>query len=380
MSWLNGLKHAVKRFGEVETPRAERRPATGLGALCGLDSASTPAGVKNISTTGVYLLTEKRLSTGEQVTLILQEEGEREDNAELQFSVHARVARQGEDGIGLSFVLPPGLNVDLWGVLVRNIVVLTDPEQVADMFHTLRTILFLCGICQAGAEEPILLLGKELHPDRTASLLKIALEAERLLTAQPGAERMRAHPRLVANILREGSWATDELTLQFWTGLLVSSCSVDEPDESNQIFADLLVHFTPTEARIFNLACERALGLVPGHDVSASDSVMLSPKDVIEVTGVHDLSRAATDLAYLFNLGLIRNVFDFSSYLEIESFDVTPSSLGLKLYQHCHGSREKIDPQLVEVANAHLSNFLPPAQPIDIEDQAHPAVFTAPEG
>jgi len=336
--------------------------------------------VKNISTTGIYLLTEKRLSTGEQVTLILQEEGEREDNAELQFSVHARVARQGEDGIGLSFVLPPGLNVDLWGVLVRSIVVLTDPEQVADMFHTLRTILFLCGICQAGAEEPILLLGKELHPDRTASLLKIALEAERLLTAQPGAERMRAHPRLVANILREGSWATDELTLQFWTGLLVSSCSVDEPDESNQIFADLLVHFTPTEARIFNLACERALGLVPGHDVSASDSVMLSPKDVIEVTGVHDLSRAATDLAYLFNLGLIRNVFDFSSYLEIESFDVTPSSLGLKLYQHCHGSREKIDPQLVEVANAHLSNFLPPAQPIDIEDQAHPAVFTAPEG
>ncbi len=61
---------------------------------------------------------------------------------------------------------------------------------------------------------------------------------------------------------------------------------------------------------------------------------------------------------------MIQKVFDFTSYREAESFDITPSSLGLELYKHCHGSREKIEPHLVEAANAHLLNFLPPPHPI----------------
>ena len=85
---------------------------------------------------------------------------------------------------------------------------------------------------------------------------------------------------------------------------------------------------------------------------------------MVELTGVHDLTRNATDLAYLFNLGLIQKLFDFTSYHAAESFDITPSTLGLELYKHCHGSREKIEPHLVEAANAHLLNFLPPPLPI----------------
>jgi hypothetical protein len=86
---------------------------------------------------------------------------------------------------------------------------------------------------------------------------------------------------------------------------------------------------------------------------------------MIELTGVHDLARAATDLAYLYNLGLIRNVFDFSSYHEIDSFDISPSRLGLELYAHCHGSRENLDPLLIEKAKAQLAHFLPEPLPMD---------------
>ena len=343
--------------------RAERRPAPDLTARFGLDPASVPARVKDIGTLGIYLITEKRPPLGELVTLTLEEEGKLGGSIELQFTVDARVARQGKVGIGLAFVLPPGLDRNLWGVLVKNIVVLRDREQVVQMFRALRAFLFICRLCPSGAEEAISLLGGELDTDRTETLLRIAHASENLLATEPDGNLLHAHPKLVANILREGSWAPDELTRQLWAGLLASSCSVDAPDDSNRVFVDLLIHLTPAQARIFCYACKRAM--VPAPDAkSPSESVGLNQDEMIELTGMHDLSRNATDVAYLFNLGLIQKLFDFTSYREVEGFDVTPTNLGLELYKHCHGSRDKIQPDLVEAAQAHLLTFLPPAQPV----------------
>jgi hypothetical protein len=260
------------------------------------------------------------------------------------------------------------MDPDLCGALVRDIVSLTDPDQVAEVFRTLRTVLFLYRLCESQADEAILLLGGHLDTERTATLFKIAFAAENLLAAKPDSGRMRAHSKLVANILREGSWAPDDMTLKLWAGLLASSCSVDAPDDSNQIFVDLLVHITPTEARIFLRGCERALSSAPGPENSASGSIVLSPREIVQLTGVYDLSRNATDLAYLFNLGLIQNVFDFTSYHDIDSFDITPSSLGLELYKHCHSHCEKIDPHLVETAREHLAVFFPPPIPSAFEN------------
>ena len=372
MAWLKELKRTLQSFGEPQKPRAERRPATGLEAQYSLEAASMPAGIKNISASGIYLFTEKRLRTGELVTLILREEGQPENSEELQISVHARVAREGEDGNGLSFVLPPGLNMDLWDVIVRNIVSLNDPEQVADLFRTLRTMLFICRLCQTQSEEPILILGSELHPDRKAMLIRIALSAENLISMEPEPQRMRADPKVVASILRDGSWAADELTAQLWTGLFAASCSIDTADDSNQPLVNLLVHVTPIQAKIFVLGCERTLGSRSGAGDVAPGPVVLTAKEIIELTGVHDLYRNATDLAYLFNLGLIRKLFDFTTYQDADEFDITPSSLGLELYKHCHGSRDKLDPQLVEVANAHLSNFIPAPQAQYLDNENPP--------
>jgi hypothetical protein len=368
MSRLSNLRRALQRLGEPEQPRAERWPATGLSALYGIESASRPAGIKDVSASGVYLLTDERFPADQAVTLILRLVGEPENDSELQISVQTRAAWQGEDGVALEFDLPPGMNPDLCGALMHDIVSLTDRDQVAEVFRTLRTVFFLYRLCESQADDAILLLGGQLDTDRTATLFKIAFAAENLLAAKPDASRMRAHPKLVANILREGSWAPEEVTLKLWVGLLASSCSADAPDDSNQIFVDLLVHITPTEARILLLACERALSSTPGPENSASVPIVLSPREMVQLTGVHDLTRNATDLAYLFNLGLIENVFDFTSYRDIESFDITPSSLGLELYKHCHGHSEQVDPQLVATAREHLAVFFPPPIPSVFEN------------
>ena len=366
MFGLSNLKRALQKFGEVEQPRAERRPAHAVEARYRLDSAPRTATIKDISATGIYLTTQDRLPIGDLIDLTLRKEGEPEGGSDLQFTVPARVSVHGEDGIALEFVLPSGLHADLWEVLVRNLVVLTNPIQVAETYRTIRTILFLCRFSSSEPEGAILLLGGELDAARSASLFYIALAAERLLAADADGDRMRIHPKMLANILREGSWAPDELTMKLWAGLLHSSCSVDAPDDSNQVFVDLAVHLTPVEAKIFVLACERALASAPGPGDSVPGAVTLTPSEMVELTGFHDLTRAATDVAYLFNLGLAQKLFDFTSYREVESFDITPSSLGLDLYKRCHGHRQKPDPHLIEVARTHLANFIEAPHRIDI--------------
>jgi hypothetical protein len=209
----------------------------------------------------------------------------------------------------------------------------------------LRTVIFLCRLCHAEANEAIQLFGGELDIPRTENAMEIAYRAERLLAAEPSAEKMRARAHLVTSILRHGSWA-DELTRQLWAGLLATSCTVDGMDESNGPFAELLVNVTHTQARIFLAACLRALRLKSQGEYLPSTRLILSPEQIIRLTGMYDLSRVATDFAYLFNSGIIEKVFDFTSYVPMDSFDITPAPLGLELYERCKGHCIKADSTL----------------------------------
>jgi hypothetical protein len=274
------------------------------------------------------------------------------NHSEPQIAVQARVARHTEDGIGLSFVLPEGLDSNLWDVLLRNAVVLTDQKEILHTLRVTRTTLFLCRLCHAEARQAILLLGGELDEARTEKAMEIAHGAEKLLASEPNADKMRAHPHLVASILREGSWA-DDYTKQLWSGLLVTSCTVEGTDESNTVFADLLGNVTHYQSRIFVAACTRALELMSGTGYPPPTPIILTPEEMIRVTGMYDLSRIAMYVAYLFNSGIIEKVFDFTSYLPTESFDITPSRLGLELFERCKGSCIKLDSPLDALAGAH---------------------------
>ena len=367
MSWLSEFKRTLEDL-DPKAPRPDGWPVTGIAAFYGLDFPAMPAPIKYISPSGIYLDMQEPLPVGQIVTLRLQMEGDPELTSELGITIQAQFAHQNEFGGRLSFLLPPGLDAALWEVLVRGITTLTNPDQVAQLFRTLRTVLFLCRLCPSGAEEAISLLDGHLDQDRTTTLFKIVFATENLLTADPDVDRMRAHPKLMANLLRDGSWAQDELTTQLWVGLLVSSCSVDEPDDSNQILVNLLIEITPHQAMILTHACERTLSSAsaPGDFIPAS--VVLGPDEIVQLTGMYDLTRNATELAYLFNLGLVQNVFDFTSYRDFDRFDITPSRLGLELYRHCRGQRSKIDPQLVAAAKEHLAVFLPPPIPSPFEN------------
>jgi hypothetical protein len=329
------LKRRLQKLGYPEQQRAERLPAAKLAAHCDSELNHVDAGVKDISSTGLYLVTEKRFATGEVVHLTLHAQGSGQDHKELEIAVDAKVARLGQDGVGLSFVLPAGLDTNLWSVLVRNTVFLTQASEIAHMFRTLRTILFLCRLCQSGAEEAILLLGGHLDPARADCLFEIAFGAEELLSSQPHADKLRADPKLVAHILREGSWAHSVQQKQLWIGLFANSCKLEGWDDSNIAFADMLINITPSQATIFIEGCNRSIRDMAETCTQPRFRIVLAPREIVELTHMYDLTRIATDVAYLYNLSVIDRLYDFTSYVETENFDITPSSVGIDLFRRC---------------------------------------------
>jgi hypothetical protein len=171
-----------------------------------------------------------------------------------------------------------------------------------------------------------------------------------LLASETEAEKMRAHPAVVVSIFKFGSWVQDDITRQLWIGLLANCCHVDAIDESAtksaSVFIDLLVNMTAIQSLILVTACKKLMDLKSDSGNLSSARITYTPEEMTRLTGIYDPSRIAVETAYLFNSGLIEKVFDFTSYLPTENFDITPSRLGLELYTRCKGERIVAQPLL----------------------------------
>jgi uncharacterized protein len=97
-SWL-------ERWWSPDPRKAPREPAYGLAAYYWTGAAPEPHDIKDISSTGLYLVTEERWYPGTLIlmTLILTDQGE--ECAEHSIAVHSRAVRWGVDGVGLQFIL-----------------------------------------------------------------------------------------------------------------------------------------------------------------------------------------------------------------------------------------------------------------------------------
>lgn len=336
MSPMSDWKRRLRKLGYPETPRAERRIPPGFAARKGNDTASRAAHIHDISSTGIYLFTEERWPLGELTACTIQIEGA-PPGADAEFSVQVKVARHDKDGIGLSFVLPPGVDPQLWELLIEKAATLRKEEGIEFMFRMLRAVLLLSRLCGAGANHAIQLFGGELDEARTETAVQISIEADKLLASEPGAASLRAHPEHVAHLIKFGSWSIGGLSKQLWAGLLATSCTPDGTDESNRQYVDLLVNVTPTQALIFVVACNKALEVMSADQDHPSTRITFTPEEMKQLTGKTDLTRVATDIAYLFHSGLLDKNFDFTSYIPTENFDITPAGLGMEVYRKCKG-------------------------------------------
>lgn len=325
--------------GMQERRRAERRVSPDLAAYHWTSSYPKQEIVRDISATGVFLETRERWVPGDLISLTLQRRGPLEGNFERRVAVQARAVRWSDEGIGLSFVLPAGMELRLWESPLKSAAEQTDPEDVLREFRVANALAFVQRISPQGADRVRLLLREGLSNFRVSSAIEIALKAERILSFGTNADLMRAPARLVERILEDGSWADADATQQLWAGLLATSCSPSGRDETNLTFVELLSQLTATHLRILTAACTKAAKFLSGVERLSSRPITLTAADLGRITGSRDLLRAHRDLEHLCDLGLLIMTVKSATFSEMEGTEIAPTSLGLQLYARCNGHR-----------------------------------------
>jgi hypothetical protein len=319
--------------------RAERRPVPELSAYHWSGAGLRQEGVKNISSSGLYLLTQERWLPGESVSLTLQRKGPPETVSVRRITLKTVAARWGEDGVALSFVLPRDLEVRLWDSPLRCASEHTEPEDILREFRIAEAISFLNHICPATSDEVRILLREGLSNYRVASAVEIAFKAQEMLGTSPEASKLRVHPKALLHILEDGSWSEAEWIQELWAGLLATSCTADGKDESGLMYCNLLSQLTAVHLRIFVAACTRSKKIMAGMGRLASRPLSCSIEEIMKITGSRDLLRIERDLEHLTELGLLERREKAAFYLTIDSENITPTPLGLQLYARCHGHR-----------------------------------------
>lgn len=319
---------------------AVRRPTSELVAYQWVDGELLPLEVSDISSTGVYVKTEQRWQPGERVSLILQRKGPPEESPERQFLVDAGAARWGHDGVGLAFILPPGMDVHIWEGPLKRRDDEREPEYILREFRMSRALSFVGRICPSAVEEVDRLLHRDLSNYRLSSAVEIALKAEMMLANDLHADELSAPADMVIRILELGSWAEGDLMHQLWAGLLATSCTKDGSDTSNFVFVDLLTAMTVTHARILAAACKKATKVTSEGGVVSSFPLYFSADEIMKIAGTNDLSKIHRTIALMSDYGLFEKSAKSSFISTTEQTKATPTSMGLQFYAHCKGQRE----------------------------------------
>jgi hypothetical protein len=97
--------------GSQQPVSAQNREQLVVNAAAG--TALNVRGVRDVNSTGIYLMTEERWPVGTEVAMTLKRADGASEAAQHLITVELRVTRWGEDGIGLAFVQPEAQNAAL---------------------------------------------------------------------------------------------------------------------------------------------------------------------------------------------------------------------------------------------------------------------------
>ncbi|MGA8731263.1 MAG: PilZ domain-containing protein [Terracidiphilus sp.] len=319
--------------------RSERRPAPGLSAYYSIGPTPKQDQIRNISSTGVYLLTDERWPPGTVVSLTLQKTGPLEESSERRITLPAKAVRCDHDGVGLSFLLPTELDRQLWESLLDCSPQEVEPDDVVREFRLAEAIAFVTRICPGAAEKVRSVLFGGISNIRALSAVEILLKAEEMLAAFPNTEGMRAQPRLVVRILEDGSWAADEWIQHMWSGLLATSCTLDGSDDSSLPLIEVFSQLTATHVHVLAAGCSKAEKRQSEDGSVSSLPLVCTREEIIKTTGGHDLTRIERDLEHMTELGLLERSFKTTNFLALNEANITPSPMALQLYARCNGHR-----------------------------------------
>jgi len=201
------------------------------------------------------------------------------------------------------------------------------------------TSAFLSRICLPVAEEFGLAIRDRVHYWREVNKVIILQKAQQKLNKYSTENGKQAHPRIVAEILNQGSWVDTEDIQNMWAGLLASACTQDGKDESNLIFINVLRQLTTLQASILNYCCVNSKKeLSSAGWIGAKEALIVSLEKLFQITGCEDFHRLDRELDHLRSLELIGSGIGAGGFSEHSTdADITPSGLALQMYVRCQG-------------------------------------------
>lgn len=177
---------------------------------------------------------------------------------------------------------------------------------------------FLGRICLPAAEEFGLLLRDKVSNWRARNAVNVATKAELILDSHGGAQGLQAHPRIVGDILDNGSWSESDDVQQMWAGLLASSCDAYGKDDSNLVFINMLKQLTTAQAKFISHICATAEKRLTFDKLVYAKELTLSPESLFAIWGSDDVHRIDRELDHLRNLGLMDGGFPMTTEQTLE--------------------------------------------------------------
>jgi len=328
----------LEKFLKPEADRAERRRVEQFASYRWNGSAVTEEMVRDISSSGVYLLTRERWQPGTVLVLTLQRKGPLEHDPTRRITTQVKVMRAGSEGVGLSFLWSKDdPESHRWESLLESLIGQTKPTEMQSLVKMVEAFAFLGRICAGGSEEIGEWVGTRASSHKVPNAVSIVLKAERQLGHGLASDRGRINPLLALGILEVGSGTDEDWLQNYWAGLFAASMSRNGADTTNLKFIELLGLLRSIPARIFTVVCTRANKVISDSGLVSAEPLACDLEELVTTVGSRG-AQIEQDIASLASLQLIEpRSSKGPTLLKSSHTYITPTSLGLQLFALCYG-------------------------------------------
>ena len=206
---------------------------------------------------------------------------------------------------------------------------------------------FLSKICMPMADEFGSFLKDKVREWKLKNIIKIIEKSEGKLEYKGGELQLKAHPRVVMEILEGGAVQDNDNIQDMWAGLLASSCNTEANDD-NIIYINILNQLTTTQAKIINYYAINSRKIVNKDGaVQTISGIVMNANDFFKIAESQDIDKISAEINCLISLQLVETGFGLASGFfnkektkdpeEILMVGLKLSPLALVLYIKCQG-------------------------------------------
>lgn len=305
-----------------------------------LDGAAIrQAVVRDIGSTGAYLVTDERLPAGTLLSLTVLLEGPLDVNSPRRLTSLARVAHLSEDGIDIEFIAPASQDEQRWASLIERLVKQIQPSEMLPFLTLVEAMRFLCRICPQAAEDFAQLFCDRLGSHKVANAVDIIGKARNMLGSQTDGGELRVDTAPVLRILEVGSGSDEGWVRDNWAGLLSTCCRMEGDKDADLSFVNLFGQLTQTQIRIINTICDKFREIRSQNGLPQQNLSAFKTEELASSMGLRG-AQTERDIQVLCHVGLLKKGADHSLILlPSDTIDVAPTERALELYYRCQGRR-----------------------------------------